>query len=254
MKVKGKIGGIVPVIETKENGGKASIHVQVGDLTVVIQSGPTVSKSGLNFGTARVITQRNGVSVDGLQYAVSSPETQNALLGAMIRRDAEKAKTNPAASRPARSSRKKDNPEYTHYVVTADGRINSGWHYASDARDVLKEDKHGGPSGPGARVLARVTLVRMGKDPKVNANWQFGNAAPVRSNPKRPVGTVGNPRARLTKEQKKALEEYNFALSQEDRYLGSVFVTPAGQKRVEATTAAAYARCKALGMTHEHGL
>jgi hypothetical protein len=63
-----------------------------------------------------------------------------------------------------------------------------------------------------------------------------------------------NPRAKLTKDQKKALADYNFALSQEDRYLGSVFVTPSGQRRVEAVTEAAYARCKALGMTHEHGL
>lgn len=62
------------------------------------------------------------------------------------------------------------------------------------------------------------------------------------------------PKPRLTPEQKKALDAYNFALAQEDRYLGSVFVTPSGQRRVEATTQAAYARCKALGMTHEHGL
>lgn len=59
---------------------------------------------------------------------------------------------------------------------------------------------------------------------------------------------------RLTKEQKAALEAYNFALRQEDRYLGSVFVTPAGQRDYEARTAAAYARCKTLGMTYEHGL
>lgn len=59
---------------------------------------------------------------------------------------------------------------------------------------------------------------------------------------------------RLTKEQKAALDAYNFALRQEDRYLGSVFVTPAGQRDYEARTAAAYERCKALGMTYEHGL
>ena len=61
-------------------------------------------------------------------------------------------------------------------------------------------------------------------------------------------------RARLTTAQKKALDAYNFALRQEDRYLSSVFVTPAGQRDVEAKTKAAYERCKALGMTHEHGL
>ena len=35
---------------------------------------------------------------------------------------------------------------------------------------------------------------------------------------------------KLTLEQRKALEAYNFALKQEDRYMGSVFVTPIGQR------------------------
>jgi len=59
---------------------------------------------------------------------------------------------------------------------------------------------------------------------------------------------------RLTVEQKSALKAYSFALAQEDRYLGSVFVTPVGQRDKEAATKAAYNRCKSLGMTHEHGL
>ncbi len=59
---------------------------------------------------------------------------------------------------------------------------------------------------------------------------------------------------KLTKEQRQALKDYNFALAQEDRYLGSVFVTPIGQRDYEAKTEAAYQRCLALGMTHEHGL
>ncbi len=59
---------------------------------------------------------------------------------------------------------------------------------------------------------------------------------------------------RLTREQKKALDSYNYALQQEDRYLGSVFVTSVGQARHEEKTQAAYDRCVALGMTHEHGL
>ena len=59
---------------------------------------------------------------------------------------------------------------------------------------------------------------------------------------------------RLTKDQKQALAAYNEALRQEDRYLGSVFVTPAGQRDIEARTQAAYQRCVALGMTYEHGL
>jgi hypothetical protein len=59
---------------------------------------------------------------------------------------------------------------------------------------------------------------------------------------------------RLTKDQRKALDAYLFAERQEDRYLGSVFVTPMGQREVEAKTKSAYEACKALGMTHEHGL
>jgi hypothetical protein len=59
---------------------------------------------------------------------------------------------------------------------------------------------------------------------------------------------------RLTKEQRIALKEYNFALQQEDRYLGSVFVTTQGQRDVEARTRRAYERCVQLGMNYTHGL
>jgi len=61
-------------------------------------------------------------------------------------------------------------------------------------------------------------------------------------------------RKRLTKQQRAALAAYEFRLRQEDRYLGSVFVTAHGQREVEAQTQAAYAECKRLGMTFEHGL
>lgn len=59
---------------------------------------------------------------------------------------------------------------------------------------------------------------------------------------------------RLTAKQKQALASYNEALRQEDRYLGSVFVTPEGHRNIEAHTQTAYQRCLALGMTSEHGL
>ena len=59
---------------------------------------------------------------------------------------------------------------------------------------------------------------------------------------------------RLTKDQRKALKEYNFRVQQEDRYLGSVFVTPFGQRKVEAETRVAYEKCLKLGMTYDHGL
>lgn len=58
----------------------------------------------------------------------------------------------------------------------------------------------------------------------------------------------------MTKAMRDALKKYNYALAQEDRYLGSVFVTPQGQRDIEAKTKAAYEFCTALGMTHEHGL
>ena len=61
-------------------------------------------------------------------------------------------------------------------------------------------------------------------------------------------------KTKLTKAQKAALAAYNFALKQEDRYLGSVFVNPVGQRNQEAKTRSAYDACKRLGMTHEHGL
>jgi hypothetical protein len=59
---------------------------------------------------------------------------------------------------------------------------------------------------------------------------------------------------RKTPAQSAALKAYEYALRQEDRYLGSVFVTAAGQRDILAKTKAAYERCKALGMTYEHGL
>lgn len=59
---------------------------------------------------------------------------------------------------------------------------------------------------------------------------------------------------RLTKQQREALKRYEFCERQADRYLGSVFVTPVGQRQVEQRTREAYEACKALGMTHEHGL
>ena len=50
-----------------------------------------------------------------------------------------------------------------------------------------------------------------------------------------------------TAAQKAALAKYEYALRQEDRYLGSVFVTAQGQRDIEARTEEAYAACKALG-------
>lgn len=62
------------------------------------------------------------------------------------------------------------------------------------------------------------------------------------------------PKVKLTREQKRALEAYEFRLREEDRYFGSVFVNEPGTRAIQAKTREAYERCKALGMTHEHGL
>jgi hypothetical protein len=59
---------------------------------------------------------------------------------------------------------------------------------------------------------------------------------------------------KLTREQKRALEAYRYAEKQEDRYMGSVFVNPVGQRRAEEKTREAYEACKRLGMGVEHGL
>ena len=59
---------------------------------------------------------------------------------------------------------------------------------------------------------------------------------------------------RMTPDQKKALAAYRFAVQEEDRYLGSVFVTPSGQRRHEALVREAYERCKRMGLGMEHGL
>lgn len=53
---------------------------------------------------------------------------------------------------------------------------------------------------------------------------------------------------RYTKEQKAAIQSYTRCLAAEERYLGSVFVTPAGQADRESQTRAAYEACVAAGV------
>jgi hypothetical protein len=59
---------------------------------------------------------------------------------------------------------------------------------------------------------------------------------------------------RKTPAQKKAYDHYVFCERQEDRYMGSVFVTPQGERDHRAKTKAAYDECVRLGMGVEHGL
>jgi len=53
------------------------------------------------------------------------------------------------------------------------------------------------------------------------------------------------------KERKQAMDDYRFAVSEEDRYMGSVFVTPSGQRQREETTRAAYLRAKKLNPNYQ---
>jgi hypothetical protein len=53
-----------------------------------------------------------------------------------------------------------------------------------------------------------------------------------------------------SKKQKNAYSAYKFAVMEEDRYLGSVFVTGHGQREVEKKTREAYERCRLLGIGH----
>jgi hypothetical protein len=55
---------------------------------------------------------------------------------------------------------------------------------------------------------------------------------------------------RLTKEQKAAVQHYEFCLRQEDRYLGSVFANAHGQRLIEEKTRQAYENAKRLGVNH----
>jgi hypothetical protein len=55
---------------------------------------------------------------------------------------------------------------------------------------------------------------------------------------------------KLTKEQKAAVLQYERCLREEDRYLGSVFANPTGQKRVEENTRQAFEAAKRLGVSY----
>lgn len=61
-------------------------------------------------------------------------------------------------------------------------------------------------------------------------------------------------KAKLTKDQKRAMEAYKFAEREFDRYMGSVFVNAVGQRKHEEKVSEAYQACKRLGMGIEHGL
>ena len=52
---------------------------------------------------------------------------------------------------------------------------------------------------------------------------------------------------RQTKEQARAEKALRFAISEEDRYMGSVFVTPMGQRKHEERVRAAYTEYRRVG-------
>ena len=56
---------------------------------------------------------------------------------------------------------------------------------------------------------------------------------------------------RRTKMEIKYEKELKMAISEEDRYMGSVFVTPIGQRRHEEKVAQAYANYRRVGGTKD---
>lgn len=65
---------------------------------------------------------------------------------------------------------------------------------------------------------------------------------------------MANTKPKLTRDQKRALERYNFCLREEDRLGGSVFANAHNTRLQEEKTRKAYEECLRLGMTYEHGL
>ena len=59
---------------------------------------------------------------------------------------------------------------------------------------------------------------------------------------------------KLTREQKLALERYEYYLRQEDRLGGSVFANEQNMRAQEEKTKEAYDACVRLGMSYLHGL
>lgn len=66
--------------------------------------------------------------------------------------------------------RKINQRDYVAWVVV-DGKIESGWEYAEDAKEQAKDNL---PPGKG-KVLGRVGLKRLGLDPDNNDDWMMGN-------------------------------------------------------------------------------
>lgn len=67
-----------------------------------------------------------------------------------------------------------DQRDYTHYVLCRIGKvesIESGWSYASDASDRVKEARQEKRAGATYSVVTRAALVARGIDPTNNANW-----------------------------------------------------------------------------------
>jgi hypothetical protein len=70
------------------------------------------------------------------------------------------------------------NKAYTHFIYSEDlDHLHSGWEYAEDAKDALKElvdgAKQFGIAGVSSyRVYTRAGLLRKGFDPQKASNWQ----------------------------------------------------------------------------------
>jgi hypothetical protein len=83
----------------------------------------------------------------------------------------------------------------------------------------------------------------------VKVKWDDGPTSLTSRSELRLVKKNPGTRRRFTAAERKAIKDYQFASAQEERYLGSVFVTPIRQREYEARTRAAYEAVKRLGLT-----
>jgi hypothetical protein len=88
--------------------------------------------------------------------------------------------------------RRNDQRAYTHYSTYVNARgerkIAGGWEYVEDAQDAVREIRQDardvGMTVEGLKVYTRTGLLRLGIDPKENANWDHP-ATERRNNPRR---------------------------------------------------------------------
>ena len=142
----------------------------------------TAPKKGEHWGPYTRLLQAQDFARIGSQHGTLREVRRDKVRGKLVRRYAEGERAWPTTKaqlqkllpgekpRSLRKNpmRKIDQKGYEYYVVLPRG-IESGWEYREDAKEQLSE-----LSCPGARVLARKSLVSRGLYPKDNKNWVMG--------------------------------------------------------------------------------